>query len=198
MKVVIANAKGGVGKTTTALFLASAATVRGVKARVWDADIQASASLWADKALELGNPLPFEVSPANQSTLMKPTSPDEVVFVDTPPAGEVMLKALTHADVVIVPMSDTAMDYQQTWITMHNIADTTPKLILLTRVEENTRAFKDLTVALEEQHLPRFSHVIRKRQELKLAVGTHPTRLFEYGDILSELLTTVRTTTMEA
>ncbi|TCD54108.1 ParA family protein [Alloscardovia theropitheci] len=192
MKIAIANAKGGVGKTTSALFLASAAALRGIKTRVWDADVQASASLWADKAIEIGQDLPFEVQAANKSTLMKPTDADELVFIDTPPAGDVMLHALSVADVVIVPMSDTSMDYQQTWITMRNIPDTTPKFILLTRAEETTNAFKSLIRALDEQQLPRFSAVVRKRQALKLAVGTNPRKLYEYGDVLTELLSSVR------
>ncbi|WP_018142436.1 ParA family protein [Alloscardovia criceti] len=192
MKIAIANAKGGVGKTTTALYLAAAAALRGMRTRVWDADAQASASLWADKALEIGQELPFEVYPANQSTLMKTTSPDELVFIDTPPAGEVMLKALTVADVVLVPMSDTAMDYQQTWITMQNIPTGTMKFILLTRAEENTNSFKSLVAALDAQQLPRFDAVIRKRQPLKLAVGTNPTKLYEYADVLTELLAAMR------
>lgn len=197
MKVVIANAKGGVGKTTTAMYLAQATHNDRMKTQVWDADVQASATLWADKARELGQPLPFDVVPVNQATLMRDTDWDELVFVDTPPAGEVMLKALQVADAVLVPMSDTTMDYQQTWITMHNIPATTPAFIMLTRVETNTRAYKNLIDALDEQHLPRLSTVIRKRQELKLAVGTKPDDLFEYLFLKNEFLRRVRQWALE-
>ncbi|MDK8082043.1 ParA family protein [Alloscardovia omnicolens] len=193
MKIAIANAKGGVGKTTTAVFLAAAACMRGYAARVWDADIQASASLWADQAAAIGSALGFEVTPANRSTLMKPTADDELVFIDLPPAGDIMVQALSVADIVIVPMSDTVMDYQQTWITMHNIPEGTLKRILLTRAEENTSAFKNLVTALGQQRLERFDAVIRKRQPLKLAVGTKPTKLFEYSDVLTQLLDMTKT-----
>ncbi|MGB9307554.1 MAG: ParA family protein, partial [Mycobacterium sp.] len=47
---------GGVGKTTTAMFLAAAAVRRGIPVRVVDADPQGSASSWADRAACLGTP----------------------------------------------------------------------------------------------------------------------------------------------
>ncbi|MFD0705617.1 ParA family protein [Alloscardovia venturai] len=188
MKIVIANAKGGVGKTTSALYLAAAARMRGLKASVWDADPQASASLWADKATELGEPLPFDVIPANRSTLTKPTEVDELVFVDTPPSGDTMLQAIAYADMVIVPMSDSPMEFMQTWQVMSNIQTSIQARVLLVRAEEHTTAFKELETALAEQRIPRFTAVVKKRQPLKLAVGTNPHKLYEYGDVLSELI----------
>lgn len=138
------------------------------------------------------------VEPANLSTLNRQTKTDELVFIDTPPAGEVMLKALTAADMVITPMSDTAMDYQQTWITLRNIPSATPRRVLLTRVEETTRAFSDLVAQLQVQQLPYFESIVRKRQPLKIAIGTRPVRLYEYGDVLNELLGITRAMTGNA
>lgn len=71
MKIVIANLKGGTCKTTTALFLAQAAVLRGIPTVVWDADVQASASDWAYGCQQKGAPLPFEVVPANASTVCR-------------------------------------------------------------------------------------------------------------------------------
>ena len=70
MIVTIANAKGGVAKTTSAIYLAAAYARRFEEgATVLDADPQSSASLWASAAEQTAGPLTFDVLPANQATL---------------------------------------------------------------------------------------------------------------------------------
>lgn len=188
MKIVICNAKGGVGKTTTAIHLACAASKAGLKTRVYDADMQASASLWADACAEHGSPLPFDVLPANISTVLKPTIDDELVFLDTPPAGALLEKAIYNADLIIIPSSDTAIDYMQTFNLQRGIPTTTPFKVLITRAETHTTAYKALVDALDAQRVPRFQNVIVKRQPLKLVMGTFPKNLYEYEQVFSELL----------
>ena len=73
MIVAIVNLKGGVGKTTSAIALATAASRQGLEVRVLDADPQGSATMGADLAEEAGEPLPFEVGPANVTTA-RPTA----------------------------------------------------------------------------------------------------------------------------
>ena len=70
MIVTIANAKGGVAKTTSAIYLAAAYARRFEEgATVLDADPQSSASLWRDMAEENGGwPAGTDVMPANLST----------------------------------------------------------------------------------------------------------------------------------
>ena len=54
----LVHTKGGVAKTTTAMFLATAATRRGIPTRVLDADPQGSATSWAERAASMEMPLP--------------------------------------------------------------------------------------------------------------------------------------------
>lgn len=189
MKITIANAKGGVAKTTTAIYLAAAATMRGLDARVLDADPQSSASLWADLADDNRDPLPFDVAPANLSTLgrLRPEA-GEWCFVDAPPSGRVLEKAIEVADFVIVPTSDSPIDLQQAWATLQAVDGKVPAAALLVRAEIGTTAFKDTMAALENNDTPRFEAVVHKRQEIKKSLGWNPTKLYEYGDVLTELI----------
>ncbi|MBT1170677.1 ParA family protein [Bifidobacterium sp. SO4] len=189
MKVAIANAKGGVAKTTTAIYLACAAVMRGLEAEVLDADPQSSASMWADLAADNNDPLPFDVVPANLSTLARlDCRPGEWKFIDAPPSGRVLEAAIEAADFVIVPTSDSPLDLQQAWATLKAVSGTKPSAALVVRAEMGTNAFKETLEALDENDTVRFETVVRKRQEIKKSLGWNPTKLYEYGDVLSELI----------
>ncbi|MBB0994994.1 ParA family protein, partial [Dietzia sp. SLG510A3-3B2-2] len=76
MKIAVVNTKGGVGKTTTAIYLATVASAQGKSTELLDADPQGSATSWAEIATEGSAPLPFQVSPANKITLSRASSSD--------------------------------------------------------------------------------------------------------------------------
>lgn len=191
MRIVVANAKGGVGKTTTAVMLACAARMRGLAALVLDADPQASATLWSSLAERQGEGLPFDVLPANLVTLDRKRG-DGIEIVDCPPSGRTFDKAISSADFVIVPSSESSTDLQQSWATLGAVPETVPSAILLCRTEARTRAYKEAVNALTTLKSPRFDTVIPKSQYLKNAFGHVPDKLAGYGEVLSELLSVIQ------
>ena len=71
MIVSLINLKGGVGKTTSCIALATAAARDGKEVVVLDADPQGSATFWADNAEDNGEELPFAVDAANPATVKR-------------------------------------------------------------------------------------------------------------------------------
>jgi chromosome partitioning protein len=103
MNIVVSNVKGGVGKTTTSVYLAAAAARRGRgPVLLVDADPQGSTAEW------------YEVDPLEGVELIEGPSvrtvtkamnrEDGIVVVDTPPGeGNVVQAALARADAVVIP-----------------------------------------------------------------------------------------------
>lgn len=144
MRVALANAKGGVAKTTSCIYLAAVLARRGIEVAVYDADPQSSASLWAAAAEQAGDPLPFDVLPANMATLAHlggDPAAREWSIIDAPPQGPLLDKTLAVADFVIVPTSDSPMDLQQAWDTLDCARHATRAALLPVRVEANTNVW---------------------------------------------------------
>lgn len=190
MRVAIANAKGGVAKTTSAMYLAAACVLRGWSAVVLDADPQSSASLWRDMAEDAGEVVRFEVRAANLSTLTRVSGMEarDWVFVDAPPSGPILERALQVADFVIVPTSDSPIDLQQAWATVAAIPDGVASAVLVVRAEAGTRACAETLEALWRAGTPSFEAVVRKRQDIKKSLGHNPSKLYEYAQVLDEMI----------
>ena len=65
MIISVINLKGGSGKTTTAMALATAAARHNRNVSVLDTDPQGDATTWAGDAEDAGETLPFTVDSAN-------------------------------------------------------------------------------------------------------------------------------------
>src|SRR5438445_10978272 len=103
MNVVVSNLKGGVGKTTTAVYLAAAAAARGYDPVVLvDADRQASLAEWMEERPVEGVTV---VEAPSERTLSRAMRGDEgIAIVDTPPGDERLVQAaISSADAVVIP-----------------------------------------------------------------------------------------------
>ena len=117
MIIGVTNIKGGVGKTTSSLAIATAAQRSGLSVTVVDTDPQGSATLWAQAAEDADDPLPFPVVSKNQAEIrrMRERRPDrdgELIVIDTPPNGAVVDEAIKTADFVVIPTLSSPIDLQ--------------------------------------------------------------------------------------
>lgn len=111
--ISFANAKGGAGKTTAALLLATEVAARGKSVTIFDADPQK----WISKWYELPKRCPgitviSEISPASiteQITLAAEDS-DYVVVDLEGTENLIVANALSVSDLVVVPIQGSSMD----------------------------------------------------------------------------------------
>jgi chromosome partitioning protein len=108
--VVVANPKGGVGKSTVATNMAGYFASKGHSVMLGDADRQQSSRLWMGlrpaAARRLGT---WELNEAN---IVKPPKGTSHVVLDTPAGlhGKVFREVMQLADKVIVPLQPSVFD----------------------------------------------------------------------------------------
>src|SRR3954465_12923923 len=110
MNIVITNLKGGVGKTTSAVYTAAVAAEAGHDVVLVDADRQASSAVWLEERPIDGVEV---VEAASETTGLRAMRADGgVVIVDTPPGDErIVQSAIEAADVVVIPTRAGGVEY---------------------------------------------------------------------------------------
>ncbi|MGB3470154.1 MAG: ParA family protein [Erythrobacter sp.] len=110
--IVIGSPKGGVGKSTCAVLLAIQFSLAGPEVTVLDCDPNRSVSRWASKNLPNNILVVSEVSKSDVISTIKENDGDgKLVIVDLEGvASQLVSRAISQADLVIVPMQATALD----------------------------------------------------------------------------------------
>lgn len=182
--VSLVHTKGGVAKTTSAVYLATAAHRRGLDVALIDADPQGSALEWAAAASD--DPLPFPVTPARRP--LDIGGDQELTVVDTPPGtAQVIQEAIDIADLVVVPTGASPLDIRRVWPTLEITAHR-PTAVLLTGVDLRTRLADEVKALLENEGVPVVKTPIVRREGIRRAFGATPDHLYGYDDVLNELM----------
>jgi chromosome partitioning protein len=108
--IVIANPKGGIGKSTIATNLAGYFAKQGRKVMLGDVDMQQSSRAWL--ALRLGSLRPIAPWDITEGQVARPPKGTTHVVLDTPAglAGPLLEQVLRIADKVIVPLQPSMFD----------------------------------------------------------------------------------------
>lgn len=194
MVISVLNLKGGTGKTTTAIALASAAAENSKAVRVLDADPQSSASAWAMDAEDAGEPLPFNVEPANLIAVKRTArtekgKEDEWTFIDCPPSGNIMDEAAEAADMVVIPTTTGPADIAKAVETSKTLAaGGIEYAVLITMARKGTLSLKQTLDYLDEADESYFEARIPEREGLKNMFGhTFGAELYGYREVFKEI-----------
>jgi len=183
--ISVVHTKGGVGKTTSAVFLATAAARQGRDVALVDADPQGSASEWAAEAAAGAEPFPFPVVSAARP-LSVPGH--DLVLVDTPPGtARAIEEGIDAANLVLVPCGPSPLDVRRVWPTLQITAHR-PTAVLLTAIDLRTRLADEVRAVLDAEGVPLVATPIVRREAIRRAYGTTPSYLHGYDDVLTELM----------
>jgi chromosome partitioning protein len=189
MNIVVTNLKGGVGKTTTTVYLAAVAASRGhAPVVVVDADRQASAAEWLEAQPIDG----VEVIEApSERTLARAMRTDEgTVVVDLPPGDERLVQsAISEADAVVVPTRAGGVEFARVAYTLEMIPAKTARGIVIASARLGTNDLQETIDWWNGENVPIWGVV---PERVGIAAGPEA-RLYrdgldEYGRVLRRAL----------
>src|SRR5262249_31072829 len=158
MVIVVAALKGGVGKTTTSVYLSALAAASKRETTLVDADPQASAAEWLEAAEDDAlSQVTLVEAPTDRLLLqtLDRVQGDEVAVVDSPPGNERLLaKAIERADSVVVPTRVGGVETARVEAVLDLVPKKTPVGLVVCSARTYTRDYQDVVTGWEEADVP--------------------------------------------
>jgi chromosome partitioning protein len=171
MIISLQNQKGGVGKTTLAIHLSHALSLRGFKILFIDADPQGSSRDWAAAR---DRPTPFEIERCDRPTLHREIAQMAKgyhhVIIDAPPrVTDIARSILVATDLVIIPIQPSPLDIWATHEITELIAEASvikekiKSVFMLNRIIGKTVIAAGVATALADYDIPLLTSRISQR-----------------------------------
>jgi chromosome partitioning protein len=159
VNIVVASLKGGVGKSTAAVYLAAAAAARGHDPVVLvDADRQASAAVWLEEQPVDG--VEIVEAPSERTLKRAMAGSGGVTIVDTPPGDERLSQsAIAEADAVVIPTRAGGVEYARVAATIELVPARTRRGIVISSARLGTNDLEETIAWWRKEGVPVWSVV---------------------------------------
>jgi chromosome partitioning protein len=174
--VVVANPKGGVGKTTLATNIAGYLAARGHAVMLGDADRQQSSRLWL--GLRPGSVAPIQTWDLGDDDIARPPKGTTHVVLDTPGGlhGKAFNRVMKFADRLVIPLQPSVFDIFATrgfldQLAEHRHGQKLQIALVGMRVDARTLAADKLRAYVEGLGLPVFAYLRDTQNYVHLAAS---------------------------
>lgn len=189
--ISLAALKGGVGKTTSAIYLSAVSARTGTPTLLVDANPDGSAATWVELATKEGWINGVEILEAPSERLLSralegSSGPDELIVVDTAPNNSTMTQlAVDRADAVIVATRAGGIEIDRVAATLHLIPEGRRHGVVVCAALTGSRALVDTVTGWRNAGVPVWG-AVPQRVGIGAAMTAplHLTGLVAYAEIL--------------